>query len=90
MDADRIERVEQRIEKLLRELKPQTIAERFPSYQGSFTPDPIDELHQAAEGKHGIDAIEAALDAVERLAHHEHHDRLRRALLTFLGDYKST
>jgi len=82
-DAFRLQKIQQRIDSLLRESPKDRLETRFSPYIAEMEPDLENQLMSAASSG-GMDGIEAALDQFDRLAANEDRGRLRHALLIVL------
>jgi|SRR5215211_1690889 len=82
-DAFRLQKIQQRIDSLLRESPKDRLETRFSPYIAEMEPDLENQLMSAASSG-GMDGIEAALDQFDRLAANEDRGRLRHALLMVL------
>ncbi len=83
-DPFRIQKVQQRIDSVLRESPKDRRESRFSPYIAESKPDLENKLMSAASSSGGLEGIEAALDEFDRLASKEDRGRLRHALLIFL------
>lgn len=82
-DVFRLQKIQQRIDSVLRESPKDRLESRFSPFIAEVEPDLENQLMSAASPG-GIDGVEAALDEFDRLAANEDSGRLRHALLIFL------
>ena len=83
--SSRLRRIQDRINDILRDSPQEHVQSRFSPYLEWGRPNLQEQLEQAAAArKEGIDGIEAALEAFDRLYPTEDHSRLRYALMVFL------
>lgn len=82
-DTVRLQKIQQRIDSVLRESPKDRQDSRFSPFIAEMRPDFENQLMSAASSG-GLDGIEAALDEFDRLAANEDHGRLMHALLVFL------
>ena len=82
-DQLRLQKIQQRINSVLRESPQDRLESRFSPFIGGTKPDFENQLMSAASSG-GLDGIEAALNEFDRLAVTEDRGRLRHALLVIL------
>jgi hypothetical protein len=82
-DPFRLQKIQQRIDSVLRESPKDRRESRFSQYIAESKPDLENKLMSAASFG-GLEGVEAALDEFDRLASKEDRGRLRHALLIFL------